>query len=120
MKAKNLNILLIICSILFTYLVIEFFIFRFAIRHLPLNRHVFLSSSMQVLAQSSKRGLIPQKDYIAVVGDSNAAGYGDWLMDANPSANSPFHSTHVMHQMTGKDIVSFAKSGRGSLGGIVI
>ena len=120
MKSRYINILLVVFSILLTYLILEFFIFKFVIRHLPLNRHDFLSPPIQVLAQSSKDGLTPHKDYIAIVGDSYAAGYGDWLIDTDPGKNSPFHSAHVLYDLTGKDIISFGKSGRGSIGGIVI
>jgi len=120
MKIKYTNILLLIVSLLFTYLAVEFLVFSNFIRQLPLNRHVFLPEPVQLLAQSSKHGIIPQKDYIALFGDSYALGYGDWLFNVDPNKNPPFHSAHVLQELTGKDLVSFGKSGRGSLGGIVI
>lgn len=120
MKGRFTNILLLIASLLITYLAVEFLVFSHFIRHLPLNRHLFLPEPVQLLAQSSKKGLIPQKDYIAIFGDSYALGYGDWLLKIDQNKNSPFHSAHVLHELTGKDVVSFGKSNRGSLGGIVI
>jgi hypothetical protein len=120
MKIKYPNILLLIVSLLVTYLVVEFLVFSHFIRYLPLNRHLFLPESVQLLAQSSKKGLIPQKDYIALFGDSYALGYGDWLFKIDPNKNTSFHSAHVLQELTGKDVVSFGKSNRGSLGGIAI
>jgi len=120
MKIKYTNILLLIVSLLVTYLAVEFLVFSHFIRYLPLNRHLFLPESVQLLAQSSKNGLIPQKDYIALFGDSYALGYGDWLLNADHNKNTSFHSAHVLQELTGKDVVSFGKSSRGSIGSIVI
>ena len=120
MKTKYTNILLLLSSLLITYLAVEFLVFKHFIRDLPLNRHIFLPESVQLFAQSSKRGVIPEKDYIAIFGDSYALGYGDWLFSIDPNKNPAFHSAHVLHELTGKDIVSFGKSNRGSLGGIVL
>ncbi len=120
MKIKFNNFILVFVSILITYSAIEFLVFRHVIRHLPLNKHLFLPKPVRILAQSSKHDIVPRKDYIAIFGDSYAMGYGDWLMEADPKKNSPFNSAHVLHDLTGKDVVSFGQSGRGSLGGFVI
>ncbi len=50
-----------------------------------------------------------------MVGDSNGAGAGDWLYSINHNSNSPFNSAHVLHQITGQDILNIATSGYGSI-----
>ncbi len=70
------------------------------------------------LAQSSKRATIPQ-NYIALVGDSYAQGFGDWFITADKNRNPDFHSAHIIHRRTGKDVISYGHGGLGSLTGIV-
>jgi hypothetical protein len=84
------------------------------VRRLPLKLHVTLDLHQRVLAQSSKRGAVPGPGYVAILGDSFAAGLGDWLLDADPDANPPFHAAHVLHELIGRDVVSFGHSGDGS------
>jgi hypothetical protein len=74
---------------------------------------------MQVLSQHSKRALIPQ-DYVLLLGDSWAKGYGDWLARADPDGNDPYHSAHVIQQRLGRDVLSYGKGGAGSIAGLVL
>ena len=67
-------------------------------------------------AQSSKRAALP-RDYIAIAGDSYAQGLGDWLHAADPDRNGPFAAYHVLHERTGRDVISWARGGTGALGG---
>jgi hypothetical protein len=100
------------------YLVLEFAVFGRVLPHLPLKYHGDLHEGIRVLAQSSKRSTIPH-DYIALVGDSYAQGGGDWLMSADASRNRPFHAAHVVHERTGRDVVSFGASGAGSIRSLI-
>jgi hypothetical protein len=82
-------------SLLLSYLLLEFVWFRLFLPHVPLKLHAYLDSEIRLLAQSSKRGLVPE-DYVALVGDSYAQGRGDWLLEADPNRNGPFASAHVL------------------------
>jgi hypothetical protein len=101
-----------------TYLILEFVAFRLLLPHLPLKLRGDLPKEIRVLAQPSKRSTIPT-DYIALVGDSYAAGFGDWVRDSNHWLNPPFHSADLIHQATGRDVITFGASGAGSLTGLV-
>jgi hypothetical protein len=62
------------------------------------------------------------RTYIAVLGDSYAAGQGDWYDEAvrqDPFGNPPYHSAHVIHELTGLDVVTFGSPGAESADGIV-
>lgn len=108
------NLLLTCFSLIITYLFLEFVVFYYAMPFLPLKLHGHVDEGIQILLQSSKKATIP-KDYIAIVGDSYAKGYGDWLFSANPDSNPPFHSAHIINDLTGRDVVNFGLSGAGSL-----
>lgn len=86
---------------------------------LPLKLHFALDRYQRVLAQSSKQGVVPEPPYVAILGDSYAMGLGDWLIDADPDTNGPYHAAHVLHQRTGLDVVSFGRSGDSSMGAYV-
>lgn len=92
--------------------------FRGALDRLPLRWHGYLPRALRVLAQSSKGGVIP-KDYTALLGDSYAEGFGDWFLQADPLANGAYGSQHLLHEKTGRDVVSLGQSGNGSLSGLV-
>lgn len=68
------------------------------------------------LGQYSKKEVIP-KQYLAIVGDSNAYGFGPWLYDNSWSMEQPsFAVHHLLHASLKKDVVSFGYPGFGSLG----
>ena len=112
------NLALLLTSAGIAYLIIEILVFRAALPLMPLKFHGYLGD-LYTLAQSSKAQLKP-KNYIALVGDSYAQGKGDWLLSADHRRNSPFHSAHVINKKTGQDVVTFGKSGAGSIDGIMI
>ncbi|TAN46510.1 MAG: SGNH/GDSL hydrolase family protein [Methylococcaceae bacterium] len=120
MRKKGLvNGGLLLGSVLATFLLLEIVVERYFITSTPLKFHFALSDSARWLAQSSKRGPLPSH-YIALVGDSYAQGKGDWLLQADPDHNSPFHSAHLLQSATGRDVVSFGRRHRGSIGGWVV
>ncbi|MEO8257333.1 MAG: hypothetical protein ABI868_08320 [Acidobacteriota bacterium] len=88
------------------------------VRFVPLALQRDLPPAVGLLAQSSKRGIVPH-DYTALLGDSYAAGEGDWHLSANGRSNPPYHSAHLLHQGGLGDVISFGQSGAGSLSGIV-
>ena len=82
-----------------------------ALRWMP---HVFsvagilnhLDPGVQVLAQYSKRGIIPE-NYVAILGDSYAFGQGDWLLEKQFEVAPTYNTPHLLHAKTGRDVVSF-------------
>lgn len=90
-----------------------------ALHRLPLALQPFVHGPAQRLTQSSKRGLLP-RDWIMVTGDSFAVGAGDWVIDASPWRNGPYQATHVLHARLNRDVLTFGRSGVGSLWALAI
>jgi hypothetical protein len=117
-KIRNLS--LVFGGICLSLMGLEIALRLFA-THLPLRFQKYLPEDVKILAQSSKRGELP-RTYIAVLGDSYAAGQGDWYDEAvrqDPFGNPPYHSAHVIHELTGLDVVTFGSPGAESADGIV-
>jgi hypothetical protein len=113
------NALLVVLSTLLGYVAIEYAFFRVILPNYPLSIRPQLPSIADVLSQNSKSGYVPH-DYIALLGDSYAEGLGDWLLQAGGDRTKPFHSANVIHEATGRDVVTFGKGGAGSAEGIVL
>lgn len=113
------NTLLVVVSVLSGYVMIEYALYRVMLPVTPLDIHSSLPAVADVLTQTSKTHYLP-KDYIALLGDSYAEGYGDWLLQAQGKRNGPFHSAHVIQQQTGRDVVSFGIGGAGSAEAMVL
>ncbi|HEY1472479.1 MAG TPA: hypothetical protein VGF53_00185 [Pseudolabrys sp.] len=113
------NALLVIASALICYVAMEYAIFRVALPIMPLDIWPQLPSIADVLTQNSKAAYLPH-DYVALLGDSNAEGLGDWLLETKGDRTKPFHSANVIHNMTGRNVVTFGKGGAGSAEGIVL
>jgi hypothetical protein len=118
MRRHAINLTLALASVALTLVALELPA-PWLVRRLPLKLHVTLDPWQRVLAQSSKRAAVPEPGYVAILGDSFAAGLGDWLLEADPDANPPFHAAHVLHERLGRDVVSFGHSGDGSMTGWV-
>lgn len=58
-------------------------------------------------------------DYIAILGDSYAAGMGDWHAGRG-SRREPYHSADVIRARTGRDVLSFGRAGAGSAEALVL
>src|SRR3954453_4634068 len=106
------NALLLIISVGATYLVASFVIFRFLLPHLSFNLHPHFPDVAEVFAQTSKAGTVP-RDYVALLGDSYAEGQGDGLLAANGDRAKLLHSAHVLHRLTGRDVISLGIGGAG-------
>jgi hypothetical protein len=114
------NLLLVVAGLCLSLIVVEVTLRLFATR-LPLRFQKYLPEDVKILAQSSKRGELPRA-YVALFGDSHAAGQGDWYDDAlreDAFGNPAFHSAHVIHELTGMDVVTFGSPGAESADGIV-
>lgn len=114
------NLALVIISVMFAYLAAEPLFQLFVAPRLALNKQEFLEREARILAQSSKDGATPASGYIALIGDSHALGLGDWLSGADKSANPPYHSAHLLHEATGRDVITFGRGGAGSIDGLAV
>lgn len=99
--------------------VLEFVLAPALLHRVPLAFHRSVHErAIGTLMQSSKARTIP-RDYVALVGDSYAAGDGDWMRSVDAGSNPPFHSAHLIHDATGRDVLSFGYPGSGSLRALV-
>src|ERR1043165_5044758 len=117
-RAALANALLLIVSILVTYLAASFVIFRFLEPQLSLNLHPHFPDIAEVFAQTSKAGTVPH-DYMALLGDSYAEGQGDGLLAAGGDRTKFVHSAHVLHRLTNRDVVSLGLGGAGGVQAMV-
>lgn len=118
LRSFLLNSALIVVSLVGAYLVLEFAFFRLYLPTMPLGLRPQLPAAADILTQNSKAAFVP-RDYVALLGDSYAEGVGDWLWQTEGNRAKPFHSANVIHDLTGRDVVSFGKGGAGSAEGIV-
>jgi lysophospholipase L1-like esterase len=97
------------------YLALETLVLPWLALAAPLRLSVRLPAPLYLLGASSKSGLLP-RDWVLVLGDSFAAGYGDWLAEAlSRGGRPPFQATHVLHERTGRDVLSFGTGGADSV-----
>jgi GDSL-like Lipase/Acylhydrolase family len=59
------------------------------------------------------------RDYIALLGDSYAEGQADGLLAARGDRAKFVHSAHLLHRLTGRDVVSLGLGGAGSVQAMV-
>lgn len=91
---------------------------------IPLSMDPGLDEGLRIFSQNSKKSVVPE-NYIALLGDSYAQGFGDWLKEEMGKnryrlTSFDYHSAHVLYRKTGRDVVSFGEGGSGSLGGIAV
>jgi len=111
---KNLiNIFLLISFLFFSYFFAEVIFFGYFLPIMPLSNQKFLPQELQPLAQSSKRFSIPN-DYILILGDSYAKGFGDWLWFSNAKKNLPYSTSHLIFHNLSRDVISFGESSFGN------
>jgi len=110
---------LLLATIFFIFILGEWLFPRF-LGKLPLRLYGSIEKNLRILAQSSKKDLLPN-EYIAITGDSYAVGAGDWLDEVRKKTflGSPDYSpAHLIYKKIGIDVVSFGQGGVGSFGGI--
>jgi len=113
------NTLLVLTSLLSTYVALEYAIFRVFLPATPLDIHSRIPELADVLTQATKSAYLPH-DYVAILGDSYAEGLGDWLTQNGGKRNGPFHSAYIIRQLTERDVVSFGVRSAGSAEEIVL
>ena len=102
-----------------SFLAVELFLMPLTAWIAPLRARVWFPPPMYVLGQRSKVGLWP-RDYVLVLGDSYAEGQGDWLDGVWREGEHPaFQATDVLHEHSGRDVVTFGRGGANSVASIV-
>src|SRR5947209_2667458 len=117
-RSRLANTALVLLSLAVSYLAASFFLFRVIIGDLPSNLRPHFPDLAEVFAQTSKAGTVP-RDYVALLGDSYAEGQGDGLLNANGDRAKALHSAHVLHRLTGRDVISLGIGGAGSVQAMV-
>lgn len=74
----------------------------------------YLDQDAQLQAQYSKNDVIPER-YVAILGDSYAFGQGDWLFNRQSDVMPVYNTTHLLHEKTGRDVVSFGRPASSSI-----
>lgn len=111
--------LLVVFGVLVVLVPFELFFVPRVLAGATLAERATFPPLMQILSQSSKRGLIPEH-YVLLLGDSYAEGFGDWLDTADRSRNGPHHSAHVIRDQLSRDVLSYGKGGVGSIPALVL
>ena len=108
-RSRGKKAAIIFASIVINYLIIEYFIWRPLLPYVPVPLHSELGR-LKALAQSSKDSYLPE-NYILIIGDSYAEGLGDWLMQTIGDTKPRHHTAHVIHEQSGRDVLSFGFRG---------
>lgn len=113
LKRFAVNSLLVLVSTLLSYLVLEVAFYRVLLPDARFSPRPFLPETPGVLVQTTKAGYVPHH-YVAILGDSYAEGVGDEMLQANGDDARLFHAAHVIHERTGRDVVTFGQGGASS------
>lgn len=114
------NLLLLAVGLAVSLLLLETLFCKPLLPHLPKAAYHHMIRELRVLGQSSFAGARPSADYLAIVGDSNAQGKGDWFTQQGYDRTADFHSAHVLRNLLQRDVLSFGRSGAGSADGLLL
>ncbi len=118
-KAIAGNTTIVVVSTILGYLALEIVFFRVLLTGVHLPVRPWLPETAGVLVQSTKAATVP-RHYVGILGDSYAEGIGDYLLKAGDDDSHGFNAAHVIHAVTGRDVVSFGKGGAGSAEAFVL
>lgn len=113
LKAIAINAIVVVFSFLLAYFVVELVFFRLLFGNVHLAARPYLPETAGALVQRTKVGLVPH-NYVAILGDSYAEGWGDEALKAGDDFGRWFSAADVVHELTGRDVVTFGKAGAGS------
>src|SRR5262249_23777139 len=119
LKALAVKALLVAASITLTYVAVEFLFFRVVLSNADLTKRPFLPETAGALVQTTKAAYLP-RNYVAILGDSYGQGLGDEAVKAGYDEGHWLQAANVVHELTGRDIVTFAKAGAGSAEAFVL
>ena len=117
-RLKNIvvNLGLVLISLAFGYAVLGAFLLVYGpvITWKPFNKFPTAATIPWQPSGPSNKG----QPYIAVFGDSYAAGLGDWNV-SRTSRTEPYYSGDVISRELGMPVLSFGKNGAGSVRALV-
>lgn len=113
LKALAINATIVIVSFVLAYLAVELIFFRLIFANVQLAARPYLPETAGALVQKTKAGLVPH-NYVAILGDSYAEGWGDESLKAGDDFSRWFQAGNVIHELTGRDVVTLGKAGAGS------
>ncbi|MBI5241689.1 MAG: SGNH/GDSL hydrolase family protein [Elusimicrobia bacterium] len=105
-------------SLLLFYLFCELVVFPLNLIHFPHRLQWRANDPLLLFTQSTRRHRLP-KDYIAIVGDSHAAGVISDEAGLAKFSSLGRASDAYLFRKTGRDILALGQPGAGSLGGLV-
>lgn len=86
----------------------------------PFRLYGGVDHELRVLAQYSKQSVLPE-NYIALLGDSNSIGVGDFYIDLTKNSKKwypDYSPAHFINKKVGADVVSFGFAGAGTIDGV--
>lgn len=113
LKAIAINAIVVVVSFVLAYSLVELVFFRLLFGNVHLAARPYLPETAGALVQKTKAGLVP-RNYVAILGDSYAEGWGDESLKAGDDFGRWFSAADVVHELTGRDVVTFGKAGAGS------
>lgn len=113
------NAALVIVALAIAYFVSEYVFFRHVLPHVTKDLRAYVPDRAEIYLQNAKVGYSPH-DYITLIGDSYAQGAGDWLWSVGYRNDKPYHSANVIHDLSGKDVITLGRGGAGSPEAIVL
>ena len=113
LKSLAVNSLIVVLSTVICYFVLEIVFFRLLLPDMRFNVRPFLPETPGALVQTTKAGYVPH-DYIAILGDSYAEGVGDEMLQTRGNEAKLFQAANVLHDRTGRDVITFGQGGAGS------
>ncbi len=119
LRSALVNAAVFTAAILLIYVIGGQLALRYYFPYQPPTLRSHLPDLPDVVGQTSKRGTIPH-NYTAILGDSYAEGLGDWLLQAETAGSRRYHAGHVLHDLTGQDVISLGRWGYGSAEAMVL
>jgi hypothetical protein len=86
----------------------------------PFRLYGGVDHELRVLAQYSKQSVLPE-NYIALLGDSNSMGVGDFYIDLTKNSKKwypDYSPAHFINKKVGADVVLFGFAGAGTIDGV--
>ncbi|MGJ3260549.1 MAG: hypothetical protein ACFE0S_13185 [Rhodospirillales bacterium] len=108
LKSWLVNIALALAAFAVFYVPVEI-VWRNSLMSFPVILHEQLGR-LAPLAQVGKADEIPE-NYTLIAGDSYAEGLGDWFMQRVNDGNPVYNAGHVLHELTGDDVLTFGYRG---------
>ena len=118
LSAIAINITIAFVATVVSYLIVEAVFFRMLFPGLMPSVRPQMHETPGVLTQTTKASYAP-RNYVAILGDSIAEGLGDTLLEAGNNVARAFHAAHVVHRLTGRDVVTFGRGGAGNAESLV-